>query len=158
MARRRDADHPAPGAAHRSSDACALRISDECLALRVRRLGRTVTRIFDEALRAHGLGTAQLNMLVAITRAGPVRPFELARLLDLEKSTVTRNLARMLAHGWVRKRPDPEGNAFRVEVQPAGRALLERAFPAWEAAQERARRQVGEELATAVRGVGRGIA
>jgi DNA-binding MarR family transcriptional regulator len=136
------------------ADRAARRISEECLALRVRRLGRAVTRLFDEALRPHGLSTAQLNMLVAITRAGPVRPSALGRLLDLEKSTVSRNLERMLARGWIRSTPEREGNGHRLEVEPAGRALLERAFPAWQAAQERARREVGESLASAVSRLG----
>jgi DNA-binding MarR family transcriptional regulator len=120
--------------------------------MRVRRLSRTVTRIFDEALRPHGISTAQLNMLVAVTRAGPLRPFELARVLDLEKSTVTRNLDRMLARRWIRTTPEPDGNGYRVEVEPAGRALLERTLPSWAAAQKRALQHVGEALASAVRG------
>jgi DNA-binding MarR family transcriptional regulator len=144
MARRPDSD-PARAAARR--------IAEECIALRVRRLGRTVTRIYDDALRPHGLRTAQLNMLVAIAAAGPLRPFELSRALDLEKSTVTRNLERMLSRGWIGQTPEPAGAAYRVELRPAGDALLTRALPAWEAAQRRARRQVGEALAAAVRGM-----
>lgn len=132
----------------------ARRIAAECLALRVRRLSRSVTRIYDEALRPLGVGTAQLNMLVAITLSGPTRPSELARALDLEKSTVTRNLERMLARGWLRATPEERG--YRVEALPAGRALLERALPAWTRAQVRASRQVGTALATAVRGLGVG--
>jgi DNA-binding MarR family transcriptional regulator len=133
--------------------AAAARISQECIAMRVRRLGRTVTRIFDDALRPHGLGIAQLTLLVAIERGGALRPFELGRLLDLEKSTVTRNLERMLARGWVRSSPEPDGNGYRVELKPAGRALLERAYPAWSAGQERARRELGQVLEHAVRSI-----
>jgi DNA-binding MarR family transcriptional regulator len=147
MPRRTEPD-PARAAAHQ--------ISEQCIAMRVRRLSRTVTRIFDDALRPHGIGTAQLNMLVAITKAGPLRPSALARALDLEKSTVTRNLERMLAHGWIRSTPDAEPNGVRVEVQPAGRALLAQVLPAWKGAQARATRQVGDALAVAVRAVGSG--
>ncbi len=121
--------------------------------MRVRRLSRTVTRIFDDALRPHGMSTAQLNMLVAITRAGPLRPSELGRALDLEKSTVSRNLERMLSHRWIRTTPEPEGNGYRLEVQPGGRALLERALPSWAKAQEQARSLAGETLASAVLGM-----
>jgi len=131
----------------------ALQISQECIAMRVRRLGRTVTRIFDDALRPLGLGIAQLTMLVAIARAGTFRPSELGRVLDLEKSTVTRNLTRMLAYGWIRSMPEPGGNGYRVELEPAGRALLERAYPAWSAAQEQAKRELGEALENAMRKV-----
>jgi DNA-binding MarR family transcriptional regulator len=148
MARRAESADPAR--------AVARRIADECLAMRVRRLGRTVTRIFDDALRPHGLRAAQLNVLVAIAVAGPLRPFELGRALDLEKSTVTRNLERMRARGWIEHVPETSGVGYRAELRPAGRALLARALPAWEAAQEQARRRVGEALAVAVRGLGSG--
>jgi DNA-binding MarR family transcriptional regulator len=134
--------------------AAARHIEGECIAMRARRLSRAVTRIFDAALRPHGIGTAQLNMLVAMTRAGPLHPFQLARALDLDKSTVARNLERMRARGWVLARSDAEGNGYTLEVKPAGRALLERAFPAWQAAQERARREVGEAFARAILDVG----
>lgn len=134
------------------ADATA-RISQECIAMRVRRLGRRVTRIFEEELRPHGVGIAQLTILVAIARAGPLRPSELGRLLDLEKSTVTRNLERLLARGWIRSTPEPEGHGVRVELQAAGRAAIEGAYPAWSAGQERARRELGEALEGAVRSV-----
>ncbi len=143
MAKRKIADRPS---------AAAHQIADECLGMRVRRLSRTVTRLFDDALRPEGISTAQLNMLVAIAHAGPMRPSALARALDLEKSTVTRNLERMLSRGWVRAVRRPEQSGYVVEVQPAGLSLLERAFPLWATAQARARRLVGEALATAVRG------
>jgi DNA-binding MarR family transcriptional regulator len=133
-----------------AASAVAHRIAQECLAMRIRRLGRAVTRIYDDALRPLGLSTAQHNILVAVAHAGPLRPYELSRALDLEKSTVTRNLDRMLARGWIRATPEPEGNGYRVELEAAGRALLERAMPSWSAAQNRARRQVGEALASAL--------
>jgi DNA-binding MarR family transcriptional regulator len=149
MARHSEPD-PGREAAHQ--------IAEECIAMRVRRLSRSVTRIFEDALRPHGVSTAQLNMLVAITKAGPMRPSDRARALDLEKSTVTRNLERMLAHGWIRATRGSEQNRYRLEVQPAGRALLTRVLPSWKAAQERATRQVGDALATAVQGLGSGRA
>jgi DNA-binding MarR family transcriptional regulator len=133
----------------------AARIAGACLAMRVRRLSRSVTRVFDEALRPHGIGTAQLNVLVAIAASGPMRPSEVARALDLEKSTVTRDLERMIASGWVRARPGASPGRYVVEVRPAGLALLERVLPAWQAAQRRATRQVGSALAAAVRSAAR---
>ena len=139
---------------HDAASAAAQTIARECIALRVRRLSRSVTRIFDDALRPHGVTTAQLNMLVAIVLAGGMRPSELSRALDLEKSTVTRNLERMRASGWIRTAPADGGR--RVEVLTAGRALLENALPAWATAQALATRQVGASLAAAVAKLGGG--
>jgi hypothetical protein len=60
----------------------------------------------------------------------------------------------MLARGWIQQTVETSGVGYTVELRPAGRALLAQALPAWEAAQEEARRRVGEALAVAVRGLG----
>ena len=76
-------------------------IASECLAVRVRLLNRTITGIYDEALRPLGLTTGQLNILVLVAKLGPVAPGEVARKLNMEKSTVSRNIERMQRHGWL---------------------------------------------------------
>jgi DNA-binding MarR family transcriptional regulator len=111
-------------------------VASRCIALRVRRLGRLVTRIYDDAMRPFGLTVAQFSLLSAMINAGRLSPAELGRRLDLEKSTVSRNLARMTEHGWIRAVPEARGVELRVEA--AGRKLFERAHPAWETAQARA--------------------
>jgi DNA-binding MarR family transcriptional regulator len=124
----------------------ARRIADECLALRVRRLDRLVTRVFDDALRPHGVSAAQLNLLVGITVAGPVRAAELGRALDLDKSTVSRNLALLQASGWITGARD-------LELTTEGAAVLERAFPAWRRAQESLTEWLGERAAGTLEGM-----
>jgi len=76
-------------------------IASECLSVRVRRLGRVITRIYDAALAKHGVSAAQLNLLAAIAAGDGARPGDLTRLLDLEKSTLSRDLKRMERLGWV---------------------------------------------------------
>jgi len=49
-------------------------MASECLAVRVRRLGRVVTRVYDAALAPHGVTIAQLNLLTAIVAADGARP------------------------------------------------------------------------------------
>jgi hypothetical protein len=44
----------------------AREVRETCLAFRVRRLNRRVTRIYDAALRPRGLTIAQFNMLIAL--------------------------------------------------------------------------------------------
>ena len=43
-------------------------IAGECLAVRVRLLNRTITGIYDEALRPLGMTVGQLNMFTFATR------------------------------------------------------------------------------------------
>src|SRR3954469_25075445 len=76
-------------------------IAGECLAVRVRTLNRAVTALYDEALRPHGLRVGQLNLLVAVARAGTARPGDLCRILRMDKSTLSRDVEVMRRNGWV---------------------------------------------------------
>ena len=116
----------------------ALDIATECLASRVRTLDRVLARIYDGALRSHGVTGAQLGMLVAVALAGPTTPTWVGQRLELEKSTVSRNLARLRAAGLV----TDEGG---LRVTPRGDALIRAAHPAWRQAQRQARAALGEQ-------------
>lgn len=123
-------------------------MAEECLATRVRRLSRVVTRLFDAALRPLGLTPAQLTLLVVLERRGPAVASVVARTLDVDKSTLSRNLRRMVAAGWVSERSD--GPLKSLELTRAGRDLLSAAHPPWRRAQERARNLLGARVADAL--------
>jgi DNA-binding MarR family transcriptional regulator len=120
-------------------------IASECLSVRVRRLGRVVTRIYDAALAPHGVSAAQLNLLSAIAVGEGARPKDLAQLLDLEKSTLSRDLKRMEQLGWLRSNEAGPGGGRFVTLTPAGSRLLTDLRPAWEKAQAAARAELGHE-------------
>jgi DNA-binding MarR family transcriptional regulator len=126
-----------------STDFARLMVS-ECLAVRVRRLGRVVTRIYDAALAPHGVTIAQLNLLTAIAAAGGPRPTDLGRILDVEKSTLSRDLQRMKQLGWIRFDPSQPTRGRSILLTPAGSRLLVQVRPAWKRAQETARSQLGQ--------------
>jgi DNA-binding MarR family transcriptional regulator len=123
----------------------------ECLAMRVRQLNRRVTRIYDAALRPHGVSTAQLNVLVALALMSAARPTDVAHALGLEKSTLSRNLERMTARGWVAVGAGERGTEQQLRLLPAGRRVLEDALPAWRAAQRQAAAEFPMELLDALR-------
>lgn len=127
-------------------------IAGSCLAVRLRMLNRMVTGVYDEALRPLDLRVSQLNILVAIGVRGPLRGVDLAELLRLEKSTLSRDLDRLVARGWVDAAPG-KGRARTLTLTDAGRALIERAAPAWREAQGKARALLSEPLAAEITGV-----
>jgi DNA-binding MarR family transcriptional regulator len=120
-------------------------IASECLSVRVRRLGRVITRIYDAALAKHGVSAAQLNLLAAIAAGDGARPGDLTRLLDLEKSTLSRDLKRMERLGWVRSEAAPARRGQLVTLTPAGARLLIDVRPAWQEAQAAAQAELGEK-------------
>jgi len=114
-----------------------------CVALRARRLSRLVTRLFEQALREHRITVAQFTLIGATILEGPLRPARLARLLDLEKSTLSRNLRLLEATGLLRVEGTAEGAGQLVHATGRGKRTLVRALPAWRAAQQRAIEALG---------------
>jgi len=138
----------------KSVDRAADIIAADCLAVRVRLLNRTITAIYDDALRPLGLTTGQLNVLVIIANQGPISPGKIARRLNMEKSTVSRNLARMRDNGWTAVTAAESGHKQRLTLNGRGRALLERSLPAWEEAQTQARAVLGQRGTDSIRSIG----
>jgi len=119
-------------------------IASHCLAVRVRRLGRVISRIYDGALADHDINIAQLNLLAAIAVGGRARPSDLTRLLDLEKSTLSRNLKRMESLGWVHSDPNVPRRGRFLRLTPAGSRILIKMRAVWEMAQAMALVELGE--------------
>jgi DNA-binding MarR family transcriptional regulator len=131
-------------------------IAGECLMSRWRAMNRVLTAIYDEELRRFHLKSSQLGLLVAVTKAGPVRRIALGRYLSLDPSTLTRNLQVMLKNGWIKEVPDGrDQRGAPLEVTSKGRKLLEGVGPAWQAAQARARKRLGEDAAELVMSMSR---
>ncbi len=128
----------------RSANAVADEIARDCVMSRWRMTNRILSAIYDEELRPFGLKSSQLGLLVAVTKAGPVRRIALGRVLSLDPSTLTRNLAVMLRQGWIEEVPD-DGDQRGAPLQStaAGRRLVERTAPAWHRAQARAKKMLG---------------
>src|SRR5215218_8857276 len=120
-------------------------ISKTCIAVRLRLLNRVVTNLYDDALRPLGLKVSQLNILVVTAKLVVAQPAQVCDLLQLDTSTLSRNVERMRAKGWLEVVPgeDARTQPFRLTAQ--GRRLLEKAIPAWEEAQRQAGELLGDE-------------
>jgi len=120
-------------------------ISKTCIAVRLRLLNRVVTNFYDDALRPLGLKVSQLNILIVTARLGLVRPTQVCEILQLDASTLSRNVERMRAHGWLEVVPDEDARAQPFRLTPQGKRLIEKAVPAWEEAQRQAVELLGNE-------------
>src|SRR5205814_9598083 len=120
-------------------------ISRTCIAVRLRLLNRVVTNFYDDALRPLGLKVSQLNILIVTARLGLARPVQVCDILQLDTSTLSRNVERMRAHGWLEVVPgeDARTQSFRLTTQ--GNRLIEEAVPAWEEAQRQASELLGDQ-------------
>lgn len=125
----------------------ASEVAAECLGYRTRSLNRTVTRIYDEALRPVGITIGQFTILAALVARGPVLAADLGHRLNLEKSTLSRNLGLMQAKGWVRREPLEDESRWELDSTARGRRIFASALPQWEKAQERALKRLGSRMA-----------
>jgi len=138
-------------------DVSAEQMSRECLAMRVRLLNRTITRIYDEALASVGLTVNQLNILAALEKSGPTTPGSVAALLEMEKSTVSRTVTRMIEHGWLAEQRNGDLRSVDLVLTGAGRRKRSSAGPYWEAAQEQAAELLGPTATQNIRRAGNAI-
>src|ERR1041384_6639333 len=120
-------------------------IARTCIAVRLRLLNRVVTNIYDDALRPLGLKVSQLNILIVTARLGLARPAEVCEILQLDPSTLSRNVERMRTHGWLEVVPEEDARAQPFRLTTQGKRLIEKAVPAWEEAQQQATELLGSE-------------
>ena len=119
-------------------------IAKTCIAVRLRLLNRVVTNLYDDALRPLGLKVSQLNILIVAAKLGLARPAQVCELLQLDASTLSRNVKPLQAHGWLEVVPEADARAQPFRLTAKGRRLIEKAVPAWEEAQRRATDLLGE--------------
>ena len=116
-----------------------------CLATRVRQLSRIITRVYDDAMRPLGITASQYTLLAQLAARDSITAVEIGHELDIEKSTLSRNLKRLLALGHINMDP-PAGRRGRgLHLTPKGQAVLKEAFPVWQDAQKRAIGVMGAE-------------
>src|SRR6476620_1324203 len=122
------------------------KIASECVAVRLRMLNRVITNIYDNGLRPLDLKVSQMNILVAAAKMGTARPLEVCEYLHLDVSTLSRNVERMKARGWLEVVADADGRSQPFRLTPQGRKLLEKAVPAWSEAQQQVKKVLGDGL------------
>ena len=123
----------------------------DCIATRLRMANRVITKVYDDALRPLSLKVTQLSMLVVAEDRGHIRQSEVGSELQLDDSTLSRNLELMRANGWMEEAPADDARVHSYRLTEAGRTLLEKAIPAWRGAQKEARRLLGAAGVQAIR-------
>ncbi len=115
-------------------------------------MSRALSSLYDLELRPIGVQASQLAVLAVIAAHGPVRRSDIGRWLQFDSSTLTRTLRVMLVHGWIEEVADgSDGRGLPLRIATAGTELLGMLGPAWERAQARAARLLGEDGQAAVR-------
>jgi DNA-binding MarR family transcriptional regulator len=126
-----------------------------CYCLSARKTARALTRLYEERLRPYGLRATQFSILAALTLKGPTVVGDLADVLGLDRTTLTRSAGLLERKHWVTRGQSNDAREHVLQVTEAGREKLEAAFPAWREAQERAGQMLAAGEWSLVGGVAR---
>lgn len=136
---------PTPVATSPDIAEIAEQTSGACLASRVRQLSRIVTRVYDDAMRPLGITASQFTLLTQLGQQDGITAVEIGYSLDIEKSTLSRNLKRLLALGLIDMEP-PAGRRGRgLHLTPKGQVMIKEAYPVWQNAQDHAAHLMGND-------------
>lgn len=116
-----------------------------CLCASVRRASRVLTQIYDEAMRPFGLRSTQFTVLQALSLTGAKIQGELAEFLSLDGTAMTRTMQLLRRRGWVTVTKGKDRRERWVTLSRSGREELARVQPAWQSAQKKVHRMLGEE-------------
>jgi DNA-binding MarR family transcriptional regulator len=120
-----------------------------CTCFKLRKLTRAMSRLYDHHLASVGLKTTQYSVLANAARAAlPVA--ELADLLGVERTTLTRNLKPLADAGWVELQPGEDSRQRIVTITAAGRVKVDEAYIVWRRAQTEFETLMGRDTVRAL--------
>ena len=126
-----------------------LGIMENCVCFNLRWVTRAVTQFFDAELRRHGIRPTQTPILAALTAKPGWSMEELSDWLGLERTTLVRNLRPLERDGLVGI-AGGRGGRVSVSISVKGKKELEKAMPAWRAAQRTVVKTLGAHRWSAI--------
>ena len=121
-------------------------VGQRCACLGLRKASRAVTRFYDRALEPTGLRITQFSILAALRVTGPISINELADVLVMDRTTLSRNVDLLEEQGLTSRRPSSvDARVREVELTERGGRELDGAYPRWVEAQRTVEEALGEE-------------
>ena len=109
----------------------------DCYCTQFRRSSRALTRLYDAALKDHGIRITQFSLLRALRRLGGAATFsELAEEVVLDTTTISRNVKVLAANGWVSFQNTDDGREKKIRLSSAGGRKIDTATSSWQVAQD----------------------
>lgn len=115
-----------------------------CICIELRKASRKLTAQYDAALAPAGVQLAQFSLLRNLARHAPISLTELARLTELDRSTLGRNVRILERMDLVQFVETTDQRKTTIDLTEAGRETLKRAMPLWRSVQTSIRNRLGE--------------
>ena len=116
-----------------------------CYCTMLRTATRKITALYDEALAPVGVNIAQFRMLRIIERQAPVSLSVLGDVLDLDRSTVGRNVRVLDRMGLVETGTGGDRREVVLTLTERAEMVLEKGAPLWEGVQQTIASKLGPD-------------
>jgi DNA-binding MarR family transcriptional regulator len=116
-----------------------------CACINTRKASRAVTHFYDEMLKPSGLLSTQFALITAIyTNSDVTTTTTLAKELDLDRTTLTRNLEILKKNGSIAIGSGDDKRKHPIALTAKGIEAMEKAVPLWQKAQSKMVQNFGE--------------
>lgn len=116
-----------------------------CVCISLRKASRKLTALYDAALEPAGIGLTQFSMLRNLRREGPCSLTRLAGIVELDRSTLGRNMRVLEKRGLVAMQPGRDQREATLNLTEAGQAMIDRGLPLWQKTQGSVRNKLGAD-------------
>ena len=113
--------------------------------MRLRRAANAITAYYDKALEELDITTPKFSILINITQLEHPTMSQLSKVIHLEKSTLTRNIALLEKEGYVTAERGKDKREVYVNLTEKGIQIVEECYPKWFVAQDKVIETLGGE-------------
>ena len=117
----------------------------KCYCITLNRAGNALMDFYDDVLSEAGITTKQYSLLIRLNRLGQANVVELAEYVNLERSTVTRNLKTLISNGWVYDRAEKNKRNHQYALTQKGKEQIQKTAQYWDKCQKEILDMIGEE-------------
>lgn len=117
----------------------------KCHCITLRRATSAITDYYDKALLKTGISTSQFSLLINLSRLGEASTSELAEYVNLERSTLVRNLKPLTEKGFIADLARKGARNHKYTLSDEGQRIVQKCLPIWEQAQKDIEAYLGEE-------------
>ncbi len=117
-----------------------------CIGSQVRKLNRILSKKYNDNFSGVGVKISQVNILFATSARHGILQSEIANVLVLERSTLHRDIKRLLDRNLLRLEKNPGIKSPSVYLTDEGKAFVKQLVPIWRATQEEVSQIINNDM------------
>lgn len=117
----------------------------DCYGIALCRAENALTSFYDERLKQVGITVKQFCLLENLKILQEASTGELAERVNLERSTLTRNIQILTAKGWIYDRAESGKRAHKYALTAEGLTILNKASEIWDVVQNDVEEIIGKD-------------